>query len=98
MLEDQKGVQHACEAETSMMLAAFADCVRRERIGDAHGGLGIGEAAIRRPILTWKAFKDITPSGVIGDARKADAKKGERLLDIAAELLAEKLIAGEPWA
>jgi creatinine amidohydrolase len=33
----------------------------------------------------------------MGDARKASAEKGEKLLDIAAELLAEKLVAGEPW-
>jgi hypothetical protein len=34
---------------------------------------------------------------VLGDARKASAKKGEKLLDVAAELLAAKLVAGEPW-
>jgi hypothetical protein len=33
----------------------------------------------------------------MGDARRASADKGEKLLDIAARLLADKLIAGEPW-
>jgi creatinine amidohydrolase len=35
---------------------------------------------------------------VLGDARKATAAKGEKLFDIAAELLAAKLIEGEPWS
>ncbi len=80
-----------------MMLAAVPDCVRRERIGEAFGptaGRGLGAV----PALNvWKSFTELTPSGVMGDARKATAEKGERLLDVAAELLAEKLTAGEPW-
>jgi creatinine amidohydrolase len=39
----------------------------------------------------------MTPSGVFGDARRASAEKGERLLDAAAQGLAKALIAGEPW-
>jgi creatinine amidohydrolase len=98
ILEDQQAVRHACEAETSMMLAAFADCVRRERIGEAFGpaaGRGLGVV----PALNlWRSFQEMTPSGVMGDARKATAEKGEKLLDVAAELLAERLVAGEPWS
>jgi creatinine amidohydrolase len=99
ILEDQNGVMHACEAETSMMLAAFPDCVRRDHIGHAFGpslhtrGLGLAP-----PIQLWKSFKELTPTGVIGDARKATPEKGEQLLDSAAELLAEKLVSGEPWS
>src|SRR5262249_4698081 len=37
VLEDQKGVRHACEAETSMMMAAFPDCVRNGKIPEAVG-------------------------------------------------------------
>jgi creatinine amidohydrolase len=97
ILEDQQTVRHACEAETSMMLAAFADCVRRDRIADAFGPTGNRGLGIAPPLNVWRSFKEITPSGVIGDARKATAEKGEKLLDVAAALLAEKLIAGEPW-
>jgi creatinine amidohydrolase len=97
ILEDQQEVLHACEAETSMMLTIVPDCVRRERISEAFGptagrGLGVGPA-----LSVWKSFTELTPTGVMGDARKATAEKGEKLLDVAAELLAEKLIAGEPW-
>jgi len=45
----------------------------------------------------WRSFKELTSSEVLGDAHKASATKGERLLDVAAELLAAKLVAGEPW-
>jgi len=34
----------------------------------------------------------------MGDARRASAAKGENLLAIAAKLLADALIAGEPWS
>jgi creatinine amidohydrolase len=59
----------------------------------------MGNAALGAvPALNlWRSFKDITPTGVLGDARKATAEKGEKLLDIAAELLAARLIASEPW-
>jgi creatinine amidohydrolase len=95
VLEDQEGVRHACEAETSMMLAVAPDCVRRDKISEAVGPLTPSPTAA--PLLVWKSFQDISPSGVMGDARKASAAKGERLLDIAAQLLAERLLAGEPW-
>jgi len=94
ILEDQKTVRHACEAETSMMLAAFADCVRSDRLSEAFGPRDLNLAP---PLNLWRSFKELTPSGVLGDARKASAKKGEKLLDVAAELLAAKLVAGEPW-
>ena len=101
ILEDQEGVQHACEAETSLMLAAFADCVRRDRIKDGYNGKGVVKA--RRlgfgspAIAVWKPFGSLTTSGVMGDARKASAAKGEQLFEAAAAALADELIAGKPW-
>jgi creatinine amidohydrolase len=86
-------VRHACEAETSMMLTAFPDCVRKDRIPEALGPMGNLMPALN----LWRSSKELTPSGVFGDARKATAAKGEKLFDIAAELLAAKLIVGEPW-
>ena len=96
VLEDQKGVRHACEAETSMMLAAFSDCVRKDRISEAFGPMGSVALGVPPAINLWRSFKELTPNGVIGDARKARAAKGEKLLDIAAELPAAKLIVGDP--
>lgn len=96
VLEDQEGVKHACEAETSMMLASFRDCVRQDRIADAFGP-NLAKSPTAAPVLVWKSFKELSPSGVIGDARRASPEKGEKLFDIAAKLLADELIAGRPW-
>jgi creatinine amidohydrolase len=89
---------HACEAETSMMMVVAPDCVRTDKLPDAHGAQHLTAAtALARPLHVWKSFKELTASGVAGDARKSTAAKGEALLDTAAALLAERLIAGEPW-
>src|SRR4051794_29094360 len=96
VLEDQKEVRHACEAETSMMLAAFPDCVRTDKVPEAFGPSDIS-SPMQRPLLVFNPFTELTASGVMGDARRASADKGERLFEIAASLLAEKLIADEPW-
>ena len=52
---------------------------------------------LQMPLNRWRSFKEITPSGVIGDARRASADKGERLFEASAEALAERLARGEPW-
>lgn len=97
ILETQSGVQHACEAETSMMLAVASDDVRRESLDQAFGpDLPMGRA-LGGGLSRWRSFKEISASGVLGDARAATPEKGQRLLDSAAELLAEQLIAGKPW-
>jgi creatinine amidohydrolase len=97
ILEDQKVVMHACEAETSMMLAVAPDCVRTDKLVEAHGPNVTRETALARPLHVWKPFKDLSPKGVVGDARRSTAEKGERLLDTAAHSIAELLIKGEPW-
>ncbi len=97
ILEDQEGVQHACEGETSMMMACAPDLVDGRQLKNAHGPQMTLRGALLRPILTWKSFRTLTKSGVIGDARRSTAAKGEKLLDAAAETMAARLIAGEPW-
>lgn len=98
ILQDQKGVQHACEAETSMMMAAAPDLVFTDKLPQAVGPQSSMGSALNRPLNVWKSFKDLSPTGVLGDARRASPEKGERLLQSAARLLADRLIAGEPWA
>jgi creatinine amidohydrolase len=98
ILEDQDGIMHACEGETSMMMALKPELVDHSRLAEAHGpNLGMG-AALSRPIHAWKSFKDLTPSGVVGDARRATKAKGEAILDACAKGIAERLLKGEPWA
>ena len=92
ILEDQPGVLHACEAETSMMLAVRPDMVDRGRLGEAHGPQAARAGAVLGAALhRWRSFADITDTGVIGDARKASAEKGEALLEAAAAALATAL-------
>jgi creatinine amidohydrolase len=93
LLEDQTTVQHACEVETSLMMVLAPDLVRHERIADAFGG-----PEPRSPWRTvparFRSFKEITASGVNGDARRASRAKGEKLLDTLAGGLADLLRSG----
>ena len=98
ILEDQDGLIHACEAETSMMMVAHPDLVNRDRLEDAVGP-NTGMADVLSPaIMRWRSFAELTPSGVLGDARRASPQKGEQLLQVMSDSLAEALIAGRPWA
>ncbi len=97
ILEDQTGLIHACEAETSMMMAVTPDLVDTNRLEEAVGpNTGMAEV-LSPPILRWRSFRDITPSGVLGDARKASVEKGEAMFEATSGCLAKALLAGEPW-
>jgi len=91
LMETAKGPQHACEAETSVMLAMVPDLVRTEKL----------EEAVRQapPAVTARAgysrfwsFSERAPvTGVRGDPRPATAAKGEKMLDAMAAALAEAM-------
>jgi creatinine amidohydrolase len=97
ILEDQKGVMHACEAETSMMMAARPDLVDQTRLNEAHGPAFDIAGSLQPSLKRFRSFAELTTSGVAGDARRASAKKGEALLETYAAALARRLLAGEPW-
>jgi creatinine amidohydrolase len=98
ILEDQLSVHHACEAETSAMMAVAPELVDVARLPQAVGPVPTKPGSVlNQPLNRWRSFQEITASGVVGDARKASKEKGERLLDAAAKALAERLLAGEPW-
>lgn len=88
ILERQAGVQHACEAETSMVLALRPELVDPTRFAEARfeEGKRPGGAAYR-----WRSFAARTASGVLGDPTAASAEKGERLLEAAGAALADLL-------
>ncbi|MCC7045246.1 MAG: creatininase family protein [Alphaproteobacteria bacterium] len=87
ILERQTTVRHACEAETSMLLALAPDLVDMARAGDIVGPTEreIAEVAGTDAVHRWRSFKARTSHGVIGDPRSATAAKGERLLEAAAD-------------
>ncbi|MGE0724597.1 MAG: creatininase family protein [Alphaproteobacteria bacterium] len=100
ILEKQTGLRHACEAETSMMMALRPDLVARDRIpmvakanvtpqiDDVSGG----------GIYRWRTLGAMSSAGVIGHPDAATPEKGERLVaDIAAEI-ARKLLNKELWS
>jgi creatinine amidohydrolase len=98
ILEEQNGVMHACEAETSMMMAIHPELVNRSRLEAAHGPNFDLTASLVPSLKTFRTFAELTASGVAGDARKASASKGEALLEACATALAARLRAGQPWS
>jgi len=88
---------HACEAETSMMMAAHPDLVDQTRLNEAHGPAFDIAGSLQPSLKCFRSFAELTVSGVAGDARKASAKKGEALFEAYATALSRRLIAGEPW-
>ncbi len=86
LLEDQKGVQHACEVETSMMMVLAPGSVREPRLPEAFGAL---DRAPRRQVVSrHRSFREMTETGVVGDARRATPQKGQACLDACADALA----------
>lgn len=97
VLEDQDGVMHACEAETSMMMAVALELVDASRLSEAYGPAFDIAASLMPTLKRFMPFDHLTPSGVAGDARRATAAKGMALLEACAAQLAARLRAGGPW-
>ncbi|MFF8910770.1 creatininase family protein [Streptomyces olivaceoviridis] len=96
-LETQDGLMHACEGETSMMMAAYPELIHREHLAEAHGPQITLPAESTEPVYMAVSFDRITKSGVAGDARVASPQKGETMLSGCARALAD-IIVRDPWA
>jgi len=96
VLEDQDGVHHACEAETSMMMVVAPDRVRRDKLTEAFGPAH--SSAPPAGIARYRSFRDITPSGVIGDARRSSAQKGAKLMAACRDGIAAVLSNPQTWS
>ena len=90
------GVHHACEAETSLMMVVAPDTVRREKLPEAHGPAH--SSTPPAGIARYRSFRDVTPSGVIGDARRANAQKGEKLMAACRDGIAAVLRDPATWS
>lgn len=98
ILETQGGLSHACEAETSMMMAVRPDLVARDRIPlakvnrtpDVDDVVGGG-------VYMWRSIGSRSASGVLGNPEAASAEKGERLFDAISTSLADKLCNKDLW-
>lgn len=101
ILERQSGVLHACEAETSMIMATAGADVDEDVLPQCRGELIAGAAAIsgvNPGVYRWRQLGTRSLNGVIGDASTASAHKGERLLTVIAERVAQVLRSHELWS
>ncbi len=98
LLERQPGLMHACEAETSMVWHLRPEGVHEDRLAEAHGP-GVSRVEGQPPgLLMRRSFRQITESGVVGDARVANPGKGAKLLAAIADKCAEVLANPRLWA
>ena len=99
ILETQSGLQHACEAETSMMMALRPELVANDRIPLAKANRTPGVADIvGGGVYRWRTLKAMSASGVIGNPEAASPEKGRRLIADIAEAIAGKLANPELWS
>lgn len=84
------GVFHACELETSLMLAARPELVHMELAVDEEPAdcfKGDKYVTVFGPVNAGWKTSDVTKSGVIGAPTFATAEKGQRLFDYACKKL-----------
>ena len=84
------GVFHACELETSLMLAARPDLVYMDKAVDedpADCFKGDKYVTVFGPVNAGWKTNDVTKSGVIGAPTFATAEKGKKLFDYACKKL-----------
>lgn len=97
VLENQPGLQHAGEAETSMMMALEPDLVDGSNLAELKTERSAVLAA-GRGSYRWRPFAHGTANGVSGDPTRANANKGERLLEVCSDALAALISDPEIWA
>jgi creatinine amidohydrolase len=101
LLEKQKALLHACEAETSMIMAMAPELVNPDELSQMHGPYVPGLSAIptvNEGVYRWRQLSSRSPIGVIGDAGTASAEKGEKLLSAIAADVAEALVNDRLWS
>jgi creatinine amidohydrolase len=98
LLDTQGGLQHACEAETSMMMAVRPELVAEDRIPLAKVNMtpDVGDV-VGGGVYLWRAIGARSSSGVIGNPEAASKEKGERLFEAISDSLAAKLCNAELW-
>ena len=99
VLEDQETIQHACEAETSMMMVCkpepvddsdLASLATTERNGSDF--LQVGRKSYR-----WRPFASTTASGLLKIPTRSSEAKGEQLLEIGAQALTDLSVDPNTW-
>jgi creatinine amidohydrolase len=95
------GMGHACEMETSILLAREPEKVEmaRARRGGptAETGFRVLDMLKSPPFFMINEFDELSPNGVIGMPEFATAEKGERFLDAAGHAVAAFIHEFDAW-
>lgn len=98
IFEVDTSAKHACEGETSMMLAIAGDIVKKDKFDEA---MQQAPAPVHAPagFSRFYSFSERAPvTGTWGDPRSATAEKGARFLAVQAEALAEAIRDKALWS
>jgi creatinine amidohydrolase len=98
IFEVDSGAKHACEGETSMMMAIAGDIVKKDKLDEA---MQQAPARIDAPagFSRFYSFSERAPvTGTWGDPRSATAEKGARFLAVQAEALADAIRNKVLWS
>ena len=98
ILEDQPHIMHACEGETSMMMALEPELVDASELDSIATPRGRGPLAAGKASFRWRPYTSASGNGLTGNPARASAEKGERLLEAAAEAIAQLIGDSETWA
>jgi creatinine amidohydrolase len=95
------GMGHACEMETSILLARESDRVEMEKARrggpTAETGFRIMDMLKSPPFFLINEFDELSPNGVIGMPEFATAEKGERFLNAAGDAVARFIREFGSW-
>ena len=78
------GIMHACEMETSLMLATAPNLVQMDKAADVQldrSKYFASDLLSGGPVAAAASFKELSTSGVIGAPTLADQTRGQELLD-----------------
>lgn len=91
------GPMHACEAETSVMLAMTPETVQADKFEEAVRQAPPAPAAPAGYSRFWSFSERAPVTGTKGDPRPATAEKGEKMLDAMAAALAAGMADAALW-
>ena len=97
ILETQTNVMHACEAETSMMMALEPNLVVDSLLNEAKGPMKLDFLTAGKGSYRWRSLTHVTSNGVIGDPSQSSSAKGEQLLREAAQAIFELICNPETF-
>lgn len=97
LLQRQKGIRHACEAETAMVMALRPDLVDESQLEAACCPDPRDSEDSHDDGYRWMSFAEKTTTGALGEPQAGTPELGERLLEVASRHLAERILDDAFW-